>query len=76
MIHDLADTQRALAAELDKDSGTGTGPLPATLVQVIQVAEQTDGVRLRDLITALEPDPKAADDALALILRRAVDMSP
>ena len=76
MSHELASTQRALAAELRHDSGAGTdtGPLPATVTEVIQVAEQTDGVRLGDLIAALEPDPGAAEDALARILRDAADL--
>jgi tetratricopeptide (TPR) repeat protein len=76
MTHNLASTQRALAAELRRDSGTGTGPLPATLAEVIRAAEQTDGVRLGELITALEPDTEAAGDALARILRAAADLPP
>ena len=44
------------------------------MAEVIQVAEQTDGVRLGDLIAALEPDPEAAEDALARILRDAADL--
>jgi hypothetical protein len=57
----------SLAADLRNDDGTV--PLPATLTEVIEVAEHTDGVRLGDLITALEPDPQAAEDALTQILQ-------
>ena len=68
MTHALADAQRELAADL-RD---GPGPdLPATLAAVIQVAELTDGVRLADLIADLQPDPQAAEQALAEILRAA-----
>jgi CHAT domain len=68
MTHYLAGTQRVLAAEVRADPG---GDLPATLGDVIQVAERTDGVRLGDLITALQPDHRAAEQALAGILRAA-----
>ena len=44
------------------------------MAEVIRVAEQTDGVRLGELLTALEPDPEAAEDALARILRDAADL--
>jgi tetratricopeptide (TPR) repeat protein len=74
MTHDLAQTQRVLAAELRQDGGAETGPLPETVAEVIRVAEQTDGVRLGEVITALEPDPEAAGDALARILRDAADL--
>jgi hypothetical protein len=72
MTHDLAGTQRQLAAELRADPGTD---LPATLADVIQFAEQTDGVRLGDLIAALQPDTQATEAALAEILRAAADPS-
>jgi len=68
MTHDLASTQRALAADLRADAGAD---LPATLADVIQVAERTDGVRLGDLIAALQPDHQVAGQALAEILRAA-----
>ena len=74
MTHNLAGSQRALAAELRQDSAAGSGALPATVAEVIRVAEQTDGVRLGDLIAALEPDPGAAEDALARLLRDAADL--
>ena len=68
MTHDLADAHRELAAEIRADPGAG---LPATLGDVIQVAERTDGVRLGDLIADLQPDPQAAAAALIEILRAA-----
>jgi hypothetical protein len=68
MTHYLADAQRALAAEVRADPGAD---LPATLADVIQVTERTDGVRFGELIAALQPDPQAAAAALAEILRAA-----
>jgi CHAT domain len=68
MAHYLADAQRALTTELRADAGAD---LPATLGDVIQVAERTDGVRLGDLIADLQSDPQAAERALAEILRTA-----
>jgi tetratricopeptide (TPR) repeat protein len=80
MAHDLAGTLRELAAEFRAapaaGAGSGAGQLPATLAEVIRVAGQTDGVHLGDLITALEPDPQAAEDALAQILHRAAELPP
>jgi hypothetical protein len=73
LADDLARTQRALAGELREDPGTE--PLPATLAEVIKVAEQTDGVHLADLLTALQPDAQATEAALAQILRTA-DLPP
>ena len=43
---------------------------------MVRVAELTDGVRLGELITALQPDPEAAEDVLAQILRDAADLPP
>ena len=43
---------------------------------MIQVAELTDGVRLGELITALEPDTQAAAGILAQILRTAAAFLP
>jgi hypothetical protein len=68
MTHDLADTQGELTAEVRADAGPD---LPAALGDVIEVAERTDGVRLGELITALQPDTQAAEQALAEILRAA-----
>lgn len=48
--------------------------LPGTLGEIIEVAEQDDGVRLGDLITNLQPDRQAAEEALARILAAAVAM--
>ncbi len=71
MTHDLASTVRALAADLRQD--TGPVPLPATVDEVVAVAERTDGVLLADLLAALQPDAKAVDAALAEILRAAAE---
>lgn len=49
----------------------GPAGLPSTVTEVVAVAEQTDGVRLGDLLAALEPDPAAVETALAEILRAA-----
>jgi hypothetical protein len=78
MTHDLAGTQRVLAAELRQDGGTGTGaqPLPATVAEVIRVAELTDGVRLGELIAALAPSSQTAEAALTDILRAAASSPP
>jgi hypothetical protein len=73
MTHYLANSLRDLAAELREEPATSTGQLPATLAEVIQVAEQTDGVHLADLLTALQPDTEAVEAALAEILRTARD---
>ncbi|HXL90599.1 MAG TPA: hypothetical protein VN969_16760 [Streptosporangiaceae bacterium] len=68
MTHALAGTQRALATDLRGGPGAG---LPASVAEVVAAAELTDGVRLGDLITVLEPDPQAAELALAEILSTA-----
>ena len=70
MTHDLARTQRALAADLRADPGGGDA-LPGTVGEVVAVAERTDGVRLGDLLGALEPDAGVVEAALAEILRAA-----
>jgi hypothetical protein len=70
--HDLADPQRALADEVRNDDGAD---LLLTLGDVIRIAEQTDGVRLGELIVTLQPDPQAVEQALAEILRAAADSS-
>jgi hypothetical protein len=74
MTHDLARTRRDLASELRQEDTAGTGCLPGTVAEVVGVAELTDGVRLGELITALQPDPEAAEAALAQILREAADL--
>ena len=74
MTHELAVTSRALARELRQDADRED--LPGTLDEVIRVAEQTEGVHLDQLITALQPDRQAVADALAEILRAAADTDP
>jgi tetratricopeptide (TPR) repeat protein len=69
MAHDLADTVGALAEELRGDDPAAR--LPATVAQVVATAELTEGVRLGALLAALQPDPRAVEDALADILRTA-----
>ena len=76
MTHDLADTRRALAAELRQGDAAGADGLPGTLAEVVRVAELTDGVRLGALIAALQPDRATADPDLAQILREAADLPP
>ena len=71
MGHYLALAVGALAIELRDD--VGVEDLPGTLGQVVRVAEQTEGVHLGQLITALQPNPQAAADTLAQILRAAAD---
>jgi hypothetical protein len=48
--------------------------LPATVAEVIAVAERTEGVRLGGLLDALEPDRQGVETALAVILRDAAAM--
>jgi hypothetical protein len=73
MAHDVAFTIEALAIELPQTADHQD--LPGTTDEVIRVAEQTEGVHLDRLITALQPDRQAASDALALILRTAAETS-
>ena len=72
--HLLARASRALANELRRDADCGD--LPGTLDEVIRVAEQTEGVHLDRLITALQPDRQAVASALAEVLRAAAGNSP
>jgi len=72
--HYLAVTVRALAAELREDDDDGGAGLPCTVAEVTAIAERTEGVRLVDLLAALEPDPRAVQDALTEILRAAADL--
>jgi hypothetical protein len=74
MAHELARTVRALAAELRGDDPAAR--LPATVAQVVAAAELTEGVRLGALLAALQPDPRAVEDALAEILRAAAEPPP
>jgi hypothetical protein len=78
MNRDLASAQRVLAAELHEDTGLGAGAeqSPADLTDVIRIAEQTDGVRLSELLVTLQPDVQTAEDALTQIMRTAADLPP
>jgi hypothetical protein len=74
MTHNLAESVRTLAVELrGEDSATR---LPATAAQVVATAELTEGVRLDTLLAALQPDPRAVEDALTEILRAATELPP
>jgi hypothetical protein len=73
MTHDLARTRRALAVDIRED-GTAGAVLPRTLAEVVRVAELTDGVRLGELLAALQPDQAAADVVLVQIMREAADL--
>jgi tetratricopeptide (TPR) repeat protein len=70
MSHYLVGTIRALTYEMREDGGTDPS-LPSTVAQVIAVAEQTEGVHLSALLTALQPDESAVEAALAEILAAA-----
>jgi tetratricopeptide (TPR) repeat protein len=74
MTQDLADCVRVLAAELREDGDSGE--LPATVAEVVRIAELTEGVRLGDLLATLQPDPRAVEDALTEILRAAAALPP
>ena len=76
MTHNIAGTRRVLADELHQHDTAGAGRLPGTLTGVVQMAELTDGVRLGELITALQPDAEAAEAALAWVLDKAADLPP
>jgi tetratricopeptide (TPR) repeat protein len=69
MTHEFGGVSRALAWEVRQDASRED--MPSTVDEVIRVAEQTEGVRLDQLITALQPDRQAVADALAEILRTA-----
>ena len=72
MTHELAETCAALASELR--AADRQQQLPGTVQEVIAVAEQTEGVKLGELITALAPDPQDAAAALTQILDTAASM--
>ena len=69
MTHELAVAVRVLARELGEDAAG----LPSTVAEVVAVAELTDGVRLGELLVALEPDPRAVEATLAEILHDAAE---
>lgn len=71
MTGNLGQIRRLLADDLRSLSSREN--LPATLEEVITVAEQTEGVQLRFLITTLQPDTQAAADAFAEILATAAN---
>lgn len=71
MTDRLSRTSAALASELRQ---AGQERLPKTVPEVIAVAEQTEGVKLGELIAALAPDPGEAAAALAQILDTAASM--
>jgi hypothetical protein len=75
MAHYLASTLRTLADELREDDDGGAG-LPSTVAEVTEIAERTEGVRLGALLAALQPDPRAVQDALTEILRATADTPP
>ena len=74
MTHELGVTSSQLATELRQDADRED--LPGTVDEVIRVAEQTEGVHLDQLLTALQPDRHAVADTLAGILRAAADTDP
>jgi tetratricopeptide (TPR) repeat protein len=65
MTHRLAQVCAVLARELREASQQ---QLPATVPEVIAVTEQTEGVKLSELVAALTPDPRVAVAALAQVL--------
>ena len=69
MTYELDLAVRVLAAELRDDPADAA--LPATVAAVIEVAEQTEGVRLGDLLDALQPDRRIVEQVMAEILRNA-----
>jgi len=72
MTHNLALALQELAAELRDDPADAA--LPATVAEVIEVAERTEGVQLGALLDTLEPDRQLVEGALAEILRNAAAM--
>ena len=74
MTHELAGASQALAMDLCRDADRED--LPSTVDEVIRVAEQTEGVHLDQLITALQPDRQTVADALARIMRTAAGTGP
>jgi tetratricopeptide (TPR) repeat protein len=64
--HGFVAARQRLASEMRED--TGSDELPATLYEVVGVAEQTEGVHLGRLIAALAPDPQEAENVIAQIL--------
>jgi tetratricopeptide (TPR) repeat protein len=71
MAHELGVVTGALAGDLSRDAYRED--FPGTVDEVIRIAEQTEGVHLDRLITALQPDRQAIASALAEILSTAAD---
>jgi tetratricopeptide (TPR) repeat protein len=69
MTRELTVVLPPLSAELDENA---PGAL-STVAEVVAVAERTEGVRLGELLAALEPDLRAVEAALAEILRTAAE---
>jgi hypothetical protein len=67
----LADCQQVF--EDHRDTAAAVSDLPSTVA--VAVAELTEGVRLGELLAALEPDLRAVEEALAGILRAAAEPS-
>ena len=74
MTHELGSASSMLAIELRQNADRED--LPGTVDEVVRMAEQTEGVHLDRLLTALHPDRQAAAVALAEILRTAADTDP
>jgi len=72
MTHELSSSCSALAREL---RAAGQQQLPGTVPEVIAVAEQTEGVKLGELIAALAPGPQDGAAALTQVLDIAGSMS-
>jgi hypothetical protein len=73
MRHEYTTALRALAANMGIDDGAE--PLPSTLAEVVDVTEQTDGVRFGELVAALAPNSQTAEEALAEILTAAAALA-
>ena len=58
MTHDLG---RPRARPGGRAARGATAGLPSTVAEVVAVAELTEGVRLGELLAALEPDPRAVE---------------
>ena len=74
MAYDAAETVRVLARELR--AGDAGEALPSTVAQVVEAAGRTEGVRLGELLAALQPDPRVIESTLAEILRAAAALPP
>ena len=57
-------------------AGDAGEALPSTVAQVVEAAGRTEGVRLGELLAALQPDPRVIESTLAEILRAAAALPP